>query len=235
MAKRRGPSPSQSVYEKLREMILCFELYPGSRVTETELAEHFGVSRTPIREALQRLAVEGYITVRPNQGCFVRNFDINELSQYYDVRVALEKLSLEVACNHMPEAALKQLAEAWDPAVQEGRTNNSVQMEARDETFHVALATGGGNHALAHYLKDVNNHIRIVRRLDFTDSSRIDRTYEEHYEIVQHLLRRDLEAAQQLMASHIRRSEECARSLTLIELERRRAELSQHHREAAGG
>lgn len=235
MAKRRSRSPSLSVYEKLREMILCFEFYPGSRVTETELAEHFGVSRTPIREALQRLAVEGYITVRPNQGCFVRGFDINELSQHYQVRIALEKLALEVACKSMPDSALQRLAKAWDPVIQEGRTDNSVQMEARDETFHVALATGGGNHALARYLKDVNNHIRIVRRLDFTDSSRIDHTYEEHYEIVQHLLRRDLEAAQNLMQAHIQRSEECARSLTLIELARRREELSQHHREAVGG
>ena len=57
-----------SIYETLRQSIMNLELYPGSRVTETELAQHFGVSRTPVREALQRLAVEGYLTIRPKHG-----------------------------------------------------------------------------------------------------------------------------------------------------------------------
>jgi len=232
MTKGYTKNPRQGVYEKLREMILCFEFYPGSRVTETELAQHFGVSRTPIREALQRLAVEGYVTVRRNQGCFVRNFDINEFAQYYQVRIAMEKLALELACNNMPDDALERLSREWDPESQEGRTDNSVEMEARDESFHVALATGGGNQALADYLRDVNNHIRIVRRLDFTDSRRIDATYEEHHRIVERLRARDLDGAKVLMAEHIQRSEECARSLTLQELARRREELVADHREA---
>ena len=233
MAEQRTQNPRQGVYERLREMILCFEFYPGSRVTETELAELFGISRTPVREALQRLAVEGYVTIRRNQGCFVRNFDINELAQYYQVRVALEKLALEAACAHMSDAALDRLAEQWDPRIQQGRTDNSVEMEARDETFHVALATGGYNQALADYLRDVNNHIRTVRRLDFTDSRRIDATYEEHHRIVERLKARDLDGAKVLMAEHIRRSEEYARSLTLQELARRREELAADHRAAA--
>jgi len=60
------------IYRHLKDMILNFALYPGVRVTETELADHFGVSRTPVREALQRLAAEGYLTIRAKQGCFVR-------------------------------------------------------------------------------------------------------------------------------------------------------------------
>ena len=69
---------AHDVYLRLKALIMGFELYPGSRVTETELAARFGVSRTPVREALQRLQFEGYLTVRPKQGCFIREIDIEE-------------------------------------------------------------------------------------------------------------------------------------------------------------
>lgn len=218
---RSKQSTNGEVHEKLREMILNFELYPGSRITETELAERFSVSRTPIREALQRLAYEGHIVILPKQGCFVRNIDIDELTQHYRVRVSLEMLSLETACASMSDEDLEALGEAWDPVEQTGRTDNSEKMEARDESFHIALAEGGGNKALAHYLRQVNNQIRVIRRLDFTNSDRIDRTYAEHHEIVQCLLRRDLDTAKALMTTHITRSEDFAKSLTLRQLARK--------------
>jgi len=112
------PKPSShAVNSQLREMILNFELYPGSRVTEQELASLFGVSRTPVRGALQRLEAEGYLTIQPKQGCYIRALDIAELTQYYQVRIALEMYSLELACTYMSDAKLKELAEAWDPLV----------------------------------------------------------------------------------------------------------------------
>jgi DNA-binding GntR family transcriptional regulator len=203
-------------------MILNFELYPGSRITETELAEMFGVSRTPIRAALQRLEAEGYLSVLPKQGCFIRNLDIDELAKYYQVRVALEMLALENACTFMPDAKLRALAAAWDPKHQEDRSADPLKMESRDEGFHLALAEASGNPALAHYLDDINRHIRVIRRLDFTDPRRIDVTYQEHYDICQHLLKRDLPAAQSAMRSHISRSEQFARNLTLTELARKK-------------
>lgn len=217
----KRPSAAE-IYEQLREMILNFDIYPGSRITESELATQFGVSRTPIREALQRLEQEGHISIRTKQGCFVRQIDVGELRHFYRVRVALEKLSLENAMLYMADADLHVLAERWDPALQRGRCASATRMEALDESFHLALAEGGGNAALGHYLRDINNHIRVIRRLDFTDDTRIDRTYQEHYDIVQHLLRRDLDSATQLMCFHINRSEEFAKHVTLEQLARRR-------------
>lgn len=214
---------SQEVYDRIRDMILNFDLYPGSRVTELNLCDMFHVSRTPIRAALQRLEAEGYLTIRSKQGCFVRSVDINELSQYYAVRITLELLSLQLACTYMSDASLRALADAWDPAKQEGRVLDADEMEARDEEFHITLAEGGENLILARYLNDLNRHIRIIRRLDFTDSSRVDRTYEEHYQICRHLLRRDLSAAQRKMQAHITRSENFAKTLTLTQLARSRS------------
>ena len=213
---------AKHVYAEIRNMILEFELYPGSRVTETELAARFNVSRTPIREAVQRLEAEGYLSIRPKQGCFIRDLDVGRLMHYYDVRIALEMLSLDKAALFMPTAELEQLAGAWDPRTQPGRSDSSEAMEARDETFHLRLAEGGGNVALGEYLRDVNNHIRVIRRLDFTESSRIEQTYAEHHAICTHLLERDVQSARQLMTRHIRRSEEFAKTLTLTQLAQKR-------------
>ena len=209
---------AKALYTRLREMILNFELYPGSRVTETELAEYFEVSRTPIRSALQRLDAEGYLTVLPKQGCFIRNLDIEDLSKYYQVRTSLEQLSLQLACTYMSDAALNELADTWDPENKADRSDDPEEMEARDETFHLALAEGGGNLVLRNYLADVNRHLRLVRRFGFTQTERIDRTYDDHFRICQCLLRRDLAQAQALMRDHICHVEQFVKTITLTQL-----------------
>jgi len=209
---------AKEVYTCLREMILNFELYPGSRVTETELAEHFGVSRSPIRSALQRLEAEGYLTVLPKQGCFIRNLDIDDLSKYYQIRMSLEQLSLQLACTYMSDAALNELTATWDPARQADRSDDPEEMEARDETFHLALAEGGGNLVLRNYLADVNRHLRLVRRFGFTQAESIDLTYDDHFRICQCLLRRDLAQAQSLMRDHITHVEKFVKTITLTQL-----------------
>ena len=87
---RKKRFTTQEIYQDLWQQIISFEIFPGSRVTETELADIYRTSRTPVREALKRLEVEGLIRIRPKQGCFVRNVDIELISDYYTVRVALE-------------------------------------------------------------------------------------------------------------------------------------------------
>jgi DNA-binding GntR family transcriptional regulator len=122
----------------------------------------------------------------------------------------------------MPDGQLRKLAAAWDPQQIPRRPPGVAAMVARDEGFHLALAAGTGNGVLAAYLKDVNDHIHIVRRLDFTDPERIEQTYREHQEVVQCLLARDLDAARQLLERHIRKSAEVAKAITLTQLAQQR-------------
>ena len=79
-------SAAQLVYDQLKKKIIDFEIYPGTRLTELEIAEEFAVSRTPVRAALQRLETEGQITILPKQGCFVRSVDIETISQITEGR-----------------------------------------------------------------------------------------------------------------------------------------------------
>ncbi len=218
------PSATE-VYARLKGKLLDFEIPPGSRITESELASMFQVSRTPIREALQRLETEGLVRIRPKQGCFVRELDIEEIAQYYRVRVALEQAAIEGAILNMPDAELRELADAWGPD-QRPRTISPEAMQARDESFHIALAQGSGNMVLARYLSEINNHIRVVRRLDFTVADRIDRTFDEHRGILRALLARDADGAKRQMQAHINKSEESARNLTLIQIAMHRKRAS---------
>jgi DNA-binding GntR family transcriptional regulator len=209
---------AQSIYLTLRNMILNFEIQPNSRLTETELAHSFRVSRTPIREALQRLETEELISIRPKQGCFVRGIDFDEFADYYQVRINLEMLSLETACRNMPDEALKKLGAIWEKNTATGEAGDAERIADLDEAFHIQLAEGGGNRVLVKMLSDINNRIRIVRRLDFTESERIAKTYEEHFKILQSLLKRDVQTAKDDMIDHIRKSEEFTKRLTMINL-----------------
>lgn len=213
------------IYESLRHSIMNFELYPGSRVTETELAQRFEVSRTPIREALQRLAVEGYLTIRPKHGCYIRNLDVFELAEYYDVRVGLEVEAVELMGRRIPYRDLAALAEDWNPAHLKYGDEGTDALKDAEEDFHIRLAELSGNPILVQYLRDVNNHIRILRRLGFPDRDAVISTYQEHYEICQSILANDIPEACRLLRTHIHASQAKGREVTLAQLEihRRRA------------
>ena len=217
MHKRKLSSPE--IYLDLRRMILDSELLPGARVTESELAAHFLVSRTPIREALHRLEVEGFLEIRSKQGCFIRQVDIEEISNYYDVRVGLEAMAIELACAHMPDEAIKQLADFWRPSNRPHGRNAVEKIKDAEESFHITLAESSGNKVLADYLRDVNDHIRVVRRLAFLDEQTVTDTFREHSEICRLLLKRNIKAARAAMIDHIRKSQMTARNITVAELQ----------------
>lgn len=220
MRKRR--LSSREIYQNLRNMILDFDLAPGARVTEQELADQFKVSRTPIREALQHLASEGYLEIRPKQGCFIRPVDIEAIAEHYDVRVALEAMTVELACEHMAAEALQELADFWNPANHQPNRDYAEHVSLVEESFHMQIAVGSGNAVLADYLRDVNDRIRIIRRLGFPDDTSVLETCQEHYEICQLLLKRKVKAAREAMIKHIRKSQGIARAVTLSQLEQHR-------------
>jgi DNA-binding GntR family transcriptional regulator len=209
---------TQLVYEQLREMIIALKIAPGSRITETQLADYFQVSRTPIRAALQRLESEGFLSIRAKQGCFIRNIDLLQISQYYAVRGNIEAMVVAEIAKLNDHSELKAVAELWHPEkLHFGITVNDAIKEA-EENFHQDLAQISKNAVLQHYIRDINSQIRSVRRLGFPDAQSIVDTYEEHYRICQLLLSRDLAVAVDEMSNHIRKSQDCASRVTLHQL-----------------
>lgn len=219
LTARKKKLSTPLIYQQIRQSIIDFDLFPGSRVTETELAEQFNVSRTPIREALQRLEVEGLVQIRAKQGCFIRPVDTDTISNYYDVRIAIESMAVELACSNMPREDLQALADFWNPDNFDENVDYSNHIQQVEEAFHVSLAEGSGNPILVQYLNDINNHIRVIRRLGFPDKKSVSETYIEHFEICSLLLENKVNDAKEAITKHIRKSQGIASSVTLAQLQ----------------
>lgn len=209
---------TQDIYDTLRSMIMDFDIMPGSRMTESQLADYFGVSRTPIRAVLQRLESEGQLTIKPKQGCFVRSLDMVQISHYYDVRVALENMSIDEAIKQKNKEAIQILATKWHPETQLFGTAITESLKLAEENFHLELAVASRNPVLVSYLQDVNANIRAVRRLGWPDAASVSDTYEEHYLICQLMLERKSARAKDEMERHIRKSQERANRITLQQI-----------------
>jgi len=219
---------AELVYRRLREMIDTLELFPGTRITEVEIAKKLAVSRTPIREALQRLQLEGQVEVVPKQGCFVRNINIDLINQFYDVRITLESHTVELACDNMPQTLLENLLEEWSPDKVSDDYNKHIKtIRQQEEQFHCALARGAGNDVLGRYLDDVNNNIRVVRWLGFPDMDAIRDTYEEHYELCEIIRDGKKRSAKSVMKKHIQKSQALSKKVTLQQL----TEYQQQHQQ----
>lgn len=211
-------SNTQDIYTTLRELITDVRLVPGSRVTESQLADYFQVSRTPVRAALQRLESEGFLTIKSKQGCFIRNIDMLEISHYYDIRVVLENLVVEEVAKLKDLSQLRELAEQWSPkAFHFGLVIND-DLKNAEENFHLQLASFTNNRVLVQYISDIADHIRAMRRLGWPDSKSVTDTYDEHFRICELLLVKDLKGAQFEMTNHIRKSQDQASRITLHQL-----------------
>jgi DNA-binding GntR family transcriptional regulator len=209
---------TQEIYESLRKMIIDLDITPGARLTEGQLADHFQVSRTPVRAVLQRLESEGFLTIKSKQGCFIRNLDMEGISQYYDVRVALENLVLEEIHRKKNHDELQLLAELWFPETLTWGIKASEDLKAAEENFHYELAKIAQNNVLLNYIMDINDQIRVVRSLGWPNTQSVMDTYAEHYRICEMLLSGDIESAKFEMTNHIRKSQDQASRITLHQI-----------------
>ena len=225
---RPGAAPARAnlaeqVYDELKAQMHDFRLVPGDRFSEAELGTRLGVSRTPVREALFRLRNEGLLDVESKSGWFVRPIDFNKLEELYDLRVLLETASVTRLCA-LPEPAteLDGLKANWlIPAAE--RSPDGREVGALDEAFHATLVRAAGNEEIARVHWDVTERIRIIRRLDFTRSDRVEATYAEHAKILRAVIQRKPEAANLLLRSHIEQSKSEVRKITLATLHEARA------------
>jgi DNA-binding GntR family transcriptional regulator len=201
-------------YARIKADIFEFRLLPGDRFSEPELALRLGVSRTPVREALLRLEREGYLTVAQRSGWQVRPLDFKLFDNLYDVRLILETAAVRRLCEMTPQPTLDALREVWlAPRAQWLLEPRGAA--ALDEAFHATLVAATGNEELARMHREVSERIRIIRRLDFLKPHRVRATYQEHAQILRHILRRHADSASLLLRSHIAASKAEVRKITL--------------------
>ncbi len=213
-------SRSEDVYAQLKQDIADFKLVPGDRFTEMELCDRIGVSRTPIRQALYRLQQEGYVEVFFRSGWRVLPFDFEKYEQLYDLRMVLESAAVQRLCEQRTDdmrKALQALELIWLAPVAH-RSQDGKQVGVWDEAFHCALVAAAGNHEMARVHRDITEKIRIIRRMDFTQSQRLSATYDEHAEILKAIFAHRSDQACMLLRSHIGTSQSEVRKITLHQL-----------------
>lgn len=213
----RERSLAEVAYEQVKAAIFDFELLPGDRFSENDLAARLKMSRTPVRDALYRLGREGYLQVHLRIGWSVRHFDFEQFEHLYDLRLILETASVARLCEAADRSDLATLKAAWlVPAA--GRVEAPMKVAELDEAFHTALVEAAGNPEVARCHREVTERIRIIRRLDFTQAHRVDKTYDEHAQILRAVIRRRTGEAARLLRSHIEASKAEVRKITLHRL-----------------
>lgn len=216
--KARRDSLAEQIYAQLKADIFEFRLLPGDRFSEGEVAERMNASRTPVRQALYRLEKDGFLEVYFRSGWQVKPFDFAYFEELYDVRIVLELAAVARLCAmDEPSPVLLVLQATWQVAAGE-RLQDTQTVSALDEGFHCALVEATGNREMARMHYAITEKIRIIRRLDFTQASRIAATYEEHGQILTAILQRRSERAQQLLTRHIELSKQAVREITLHRL-----------------
>jgi DNA-binding GntR family transcriptional regulator len=219
-AVSRPQSLAERIYAQLKDDIFEFRLMPGDRFSEGEVAERVAASRTPVRQALHRLQREGFLEVHFRSGWQVRPLDFAHFDELYELRVVLELEAVRRLCqrpNDEQPAALQALERTW-LVRKEAQLQDGAAVSRLDEAFHCQLLEAAGNREMARVHREVSEKIRILRRLDFTQAQRIELTYAEHGQILEAILTRRSEEAQQLLKSHIEVSQAEVHSITLHKL-----------------
>ena len=190
-----------SVYNTLRDMAIAYQLKPGERLSEIELAERLGVSRTPVREALTRLVTEGFL-LAATRGYVRRPLEVQDTLDLYEARVAIESECMRLAIERATEAQLEE-TRAYLGESRCVPPGTAVQrLVELDEGFHLRLADMAGNAELRRMLVSLNERIRFIR---WTDMERVGResTQNEHQDILQALSTRDTALSGRLLSAHI--------------------------------
>ena len=201
-------SLSARVEAVLRGRLLAGEYPVWSRLVERRLAEELGVSRTPVKEALRRLEREEIVVASPDGVYRPRPPDLARLHDYYEVRLNLERFSIQLASASGSTANLLAIQQEWRRLERQYGMDESEHPDFvyMDEAFHVGLARAGGNEALVTILQDINDRIRVIRVHDFYIPGRVAETIMEHLEIIDALLDGDADAATNRLTEHIRDS-----------------------------
>ena len=207
-ARGNGSSETRpaGVYDRLKDAILTGTLRPLERISENKIAADFGLSRTPVREALQRLGVEGLIQVVPKRGSFVSRPTVEDILEIYQIRTPLEATCARVAAELIEEdqlALLDRLVRAEQGRGTARSPDRSLRAAAQ---FHGVLYDCSRNQRMATLLTDLQNQVHRVRVLWPSTVARLNDTWVEHARIVDALRAHDGAEAERLMIDHLEKA-----------------------------
>ena len=205
-AKLETAGNVERLYGELKSMAISFAFKPDERINESELSERLGASRTPLREALNRLVAEGLLVYRSGKGFFCRPLQPQSIFDLYEARLAVEREAVRLACQRAEESDIDALRASLEQ-VRPGKAQRELEeLVDFDETFHLGIARLSGNAELCRMLESIQARIRFVRWIDMENRRQV--TFGQHMDILDAIGARDAEKAQALVAEHVERRAE---------------------------
>jgi DNA-binding GntR family transcriptional regulator len=193
-------------YDQLKSRILRNDYPPGSFLAERQLAGDLGMSKTPIKAALERLELEGFIAVSPQQGIVVRDLAVAEIADQYEIRVALESYTLRTISGRVPEDLCQRIRAnlaAQESILGQGQIQRGVALDAE---FHALFAEALGNQEILRVMKQLREKMqRVITRVFQLNPGRIDTSYVEHRAIAEAVFQGTGGEAVRLIEAHLER------------------------------
>jgi DNA-binding GntR family transcriptional regulator len=200
----RSASTRTQVFALLREEIVSVVLPPGADLSEKDLAERYGVSRTPVREAVLRLVDEGLLEVVPQHGTFVSRISVSEVTEMQFVRETLERASLPDAVSRVSAADGVELRAILAEQIEAERLMDVRRWFQSDEQLHRTLLEMAGRNKVWPIVCSAKAHLDRVRMLSLPSKRVLHSLYLEHKEIVERILARDAAGADEVLTHHLR-------------------------------
>lgn len=203
MADHPSPNLSTDVFSVLKERIVHWEYAPGYRFTEEALCEEFGISRSPVREALRMLVENKLVEKTPHKGYSVKQLDMQQIHELYDVRTALETYVIErLAGGSYPEKEWTDLYRTWQ-SLKKVTLSNPADFARLDEEFHEKLAGWTGNRMLLQQIQSIDERLHFIRVTDITTTERLRETCKQHLRILDCIKEKNVECAREALQLNI--------------------------------
>jgi DNA-binding GntR family transcriptional regulator len=191
------------IYAKLRAQIISLERCPGDPIAESQIASDYGVSRTPVREAVLRLADEGLIEIFPQSGTIVARIPLASLPEAIVIRKALEQTSVQSAAERATRSQAVAISAILERQREAKRANDRDAFHLADESFHAAIAEASGYPGIWKLVSQVKVHVDRYRRLTLPQRGRMERVIGEHARILAGIEAGDAAGAVAAMAAHL--------------------------------
>lgn len=203
-SERRRGSGVRVVYETLQEEILSLALSPGAPIDEVELSKRFGMSRTPIREALVRLAADGLITTLPNRSSIVAHIDFVNLSRFFDALTLMYRVTTRLAAEYRDEVDIKEMWRHQDAFAAAVQSQDATKMIETNREFHAAIARAGRNpYYESLFVRLLDEGRRILRLYYSSFDDQLPMQYvEEHIAIIAAIEAADIDLCDRLAQAH---------------------------------
>lgn len=196
------------VFESLRKAIVEGSLKPGQRLMEVQLAEQLGVSRTPVREAIRKLELEGFVIMLPRKGAYVADMSVKDIIDVLEVRSALEGLAANLAAERMDnkeKERLKEAAKSLNESMEHGDLDEILR---KDVEFHQCIFEAAGNKKLTQVINSLWEQVYRFRAGYMSDHSAMKGIREEHAHLINAITSGDGEKASKCAKEHIERAEQ---------------------------